>query len=401
MSIQTGAIGHQAALDTSQQAEGEKPSTGAYQGREVKTVHTKTLAQNAADSAEEMTTHSKLADKAKKKASDRDVQAARKADKLQEVLELAEVSELLAKMGDLNEDQLEKAIKALLEQRERDPHQLRERAGQQFEEPAHQYALLKGYSEALKQQNAPPEEIQAAETALKQMMEGESGVDVRAALNTGELVNEYAAAGVADHQTLRDIYRDNIKDYQDLNATLADLSSRLPGENLEEAIAFVTKGLSADLDMINHSLEGPSMDPTKLELIISDLTWLKSSTTILANCGLVVDKAQKRGASENFTDESLCQKIVSMQGASSVSYQQFSEIPDDAGFEEHQDRIVLLTDLTALIRLIPHDNYPSEQRRDSFIDSAQIALEKEIELEEATHDFNDFDDEEEDEEYEE
>lgn len=384
-SIQTGAVGPQAALDASKQTQSEKSSTGAYQGREVKALNS---TSNAQDASEEMTFHSKLADKSKKEANDREVKSARRADKLEELMEIAEVAELLAKLGDLDQDQLEKAIRALLEHRERDPQQLRERAGQHFEEPAHQYALLKGYSEVLKQQNAPTEDIQAAEAALKQLMEADSGIDIRAALNTGEVTNEFSDGGLGDHQTLRDAYRDNIKDYQDLNATLADLSSRLPDEKLAEAIAFITTGLSADL-----AVEGSSIDKKQLELIISDMTWLKSSATILANCGLVVDKAQTRGAKPSFTDDNLCKKVVSMQSASTVRHEQFSEIPDDAGFDEFEDRIVLLTDLTALIRLIPQDNFPSEQRRDNFIASAQTALDKEIEAEEAEIDYDDDEEE--------
>ncbi|MEM9618018.1 MAG: TyeA family type III secretion system gatekeeper subunit [Pseudomonadota bacterium] len=59
-----------------------------------------------------------------------------------------------------------------------------------------------------------------------------------------------------------------------------------------------------------------------------------------------------------------------------------------------ENRIVLLTDLTALIRLIPHDNFPTEQRRDNFIAAAQAALDKEIEAEEEAEEYEDDDDEE-------
>ena len=64
-----------------------------------------------------------------------------------------------------------------------------------------------------------------------------------------------------------------------------------------------------------------------------------------------------------------------------------------------EKRIVFLTDLTALIRLIPHDNFPTEQRRDNFIAAAQMALDKEIEAEEEAEEYGDDDGD--DEEYEE
>lgn len=62
-----------------------------------------------------------------------------------------------------------------------------------------------------------------------------------------------------------------------------------------------------------------------------------------------------------------------------------------------ENRIVFLTDLTALIRLIPHDNFATEQRRDNFIAAAQAALDKEIEAEEEAEEYEDDEDEEYDE----
>lgn len=376
MDVKPDSIGPTARFDDSKQVSGESQSTGSYQTYKVQTIDLKSLAQ---DASEEMTNHEKLSKKSEKEASKREVKSGQRPESLERVMELNEISEILSKLGDLDQEQLEQAIKALLERKESDPHQLRERAGQQFEEPAHQYALLEVYKEDLKQKNASPEEIKTVETALEQMMSGESGIDIRAALNTGEVTNAYAEKGLGDHPTLRNAYRDNIKEYTDLNSTLADLDARFPGKNLEEAVAFITKSLAAELD-----IEGTSIDKDHLQLIISDMTWLKSSSTILRNCEHVVSKAQKRGALDSFSAESLCKEIATLQNASTVRGEQFSNIADKAGYDEFdfENRIVLLTDLTALIRLIPHVNFASEQRRDNFIDAAQTALDLEIKAEE-------------------
>ena len=324
MGTQIDGVAVTTGFSESVQTQGEKASSGAYQGREVKTLDLNLMAD---DAKEEMGSHQKLADKKHKDAAKRDVKAGSLTERLEKLMELAEVGELLSKLGDLDKNKLEQAIRALLEHREDDPQQLRERAGQHFEEPAHQYALLKAYGEALKHQNGSPKEIQAAKAALEQLTASEHGVDIRAALNTGEVTNQFADAGLGDHKTLRNAYRENIKDYQDLNATLADLSQRLPGEKLEQAIAFVTQGLSADL-----AVEGSSIDKEQLRLIINDMTWLKSSATILKNCELVMRKAYDRGANPAFTAEALCNKIVSLQSASTVRAEQFAEILNEVGF---------------------------------------------------------------------
>lgn len=323
MGIQTESIGPTTGFDASKQTQGEKTSNGTYQGREVKVSNT---LDDPLNSLEELTTHSKLAKKAEKDAAKRNVKAGSLTERLEKLMELAEVGDLLSKLGDLNKDQLEQAIRALLEHRESDPQKLRERAGRHFEEPAHQYALLKAYGEALKQLNGSADQIQAAQTALEQLTASEQGVAIRAALNTGEVTNKFAASGFAPHKKLRDTYLENTAGYENLNATLADLSTRLPGEKLEEAIAFMTQGLSADL-----AVAGSSIDKALLRLIISDMTWLKSSTTILENCKLVMKKAHERGANPAFTADQLCEKIVSLQSASTVRHEQFAEILDDIG----------------------------------------------------------------------
>jgi type III secretion protein W len=365
------ALNRTTGTNAPERAQDANTSSGVYQSREVKSLNAQSLLQ---DVSEEITM--KMSEKTEKEATKRHIQAGRKADQLERLMKLNKIQEILSTLGDLNKDQLERAIKALLERRERDPHRLGERAKDQFKEPAHQYALLTAYVEELKLENAPAEEIKTAEAAVANLMK-ERGADIRAALNIGEVANAFAEKGLGDHQALREAYRDNIKDYKDLNSTLSDLRSRFPHKPLGESISFVMSGLAADL-----AVEGASIDRQQLKLILSDLKVLKTASTILNHCDILASNAKERNAASTFNKEELFKQLIPLQGASTVRPEQISAIVKTAGLDDIEDNIKLLTDLTEIVRHIPQDSFLSEQRRESFLNAAQAALDDAIEEEE-------------------
>ena len=120
-------------------------AAGNYKGSQVQAVDIQSL---IADAAEELT--SELSEEAEKEVSDRDVEDGRKSDSLERIMRLAEVSETLKALGDLNKQALLRALKHLLERQDASARELREGAGQQFKEPAHQYCLLKEHTPSYK-----------------------------------------------------------------------------------------------------------------------------------------------------------------------------------------------------------------------------------------------------------
>lgn len=373
-----------------QEQSADIPAKGSYGNREVTMLKSSASpVQNAADAAEEMTTNSELAKKREEKdAGKRNVRDKNTDDILKELMKLGEISEILDKLGDLDRNTLEKSIQNLLRRRDHNSRSLQEQAGQEFEEPAHQYALLKAYESHLKKKGAPEKEILTAGSALSAMMKGDTGIDVRSALNTGKITNEYADKKTGTHKELRSAYRNNIKDYTNLNDALKDLEKNFPGKKFSVSIKFITRGLAADM-----AVDGSSIDKNKLEQIASDMTWLKSSSTIMHNCEIVVQKYRKQDSLKSFDEEYLFKTIVTLQSAARTRYEQFCEIPDKAGFEDHEKRINLLTDITSMIRLIPVENYPSGKNRENFILVAQYALDQEIKDEENSYYEDDDDDE--------
>lgn len=250
--------------------------TGNFQSAQVKLVDVNSMIQNA---AEEMT--SLKSEDAEKEMSDREVEEGRKAESLERVLQVSEVDNILRTLGDLDKRDLFRSLKALIERQHEHPDQFLEDAKEEFEQPAHQYALLKSMVLALKARGAPQAQIEAAEKAVEQLM-SEHGKEINAALNIGEDANNYKS-DLGEVSELRNTYTSNVHDYQSINSVLNDLVERFGEEKLETSINFMLKALASDLDA-----GGSSINKTQLQLIMNDMNRLKTMATMLGNCGFLI-----------------------------------------------------------------------------------------------------------------
>ena len=346
-------------------------TTGNFKGEEVRVIDQQSL---IADAAEELT--SELSEETEKDISDREVEDGKKAESLERLWQVTEAREMLDALGDLDKRDLNRALKALLQQQSNNPRELREKAQEQFEEPAHQYAALKSLVDALKQRGAPDDQIEAANEALNQLME-EEGLAVHAALNVGTTANEFVRDGLGNQQTLRDGYRTNVHDYTDNTAVMKDLVQRFGEDNVEKAIQFMTKALGADLDAV-----GSSLDKAKLNVILNDMHRLETLTTVLGNCKILVKNAQANGASEDFSPVKLLQEVVPLQDSPRIVPDQIDVIPEKAGLDELSPQINFLNDFREMARLIPLKSFVREETRDNLLEATQDALDAKIRLEE-------------------
>ena len=255
--------------------------TGTFQNAQVKLVDINSLIQNA---AEELT--SLKSEDAEKEASEREVEEGRKADSLERVLQVTGVDEILRSLGDLDKRALFRGLKALIERQHDDPEKFREDAEEMFEEPAHQFALLKSIVQALKLRGASAKQIAAAEKAVDDLMK-DHGKEINAALNIGEDAKNFKN-DLGDISDLRNTYTTNVHDYQSITSVLNDLVQRFGEEKLESSINFMLKALASDLDA-----GGSSINKTQLQLIMSDMNRLKTMSTMLGNCGFLIRNVDK------------------------------------------------------------------------------------------------------------
>ena len=349
---------------------------GSFNGAEVQLIDMNSLMMNA---AEEMT--SELSEDMEKEVSEREVEDGKKSESLERLMQLAEVNEALKSLGDLDKQALQRAIKALLEHQSSNARELREKAREQFEEPAHQYVALKALAEALKARGADKAQIEAAEGALNSLLT-EEGPAIRAAINIGPTASDFAGSDLGDIQSLRDAYRTNIRDYKSMSGVLNDLIERFGEADVKKSIQFMTKALAADLEA-----GGSSIEKSKLNLILNDMHRLKTLTTMLGHCDILATKAHENGASSSFTPVHVLRELVPLQDAIRIVPDHVAAIPEKAGLSDLGKQINFLNDFKEMARLIPIKSFAREEGREKLMDAIQQALDEKIDLEEQEEDI--------------
>ncbi|MEM7528873.1 MAG: type III secretion system gatekeeper subunit SctW [Pseudomonadota bacterium] len=346
-------------------------ASGSFHGAKVKVIDQNSL---IADALEELT--EARSEDEEKDASDREVEDGRKTDSFERIFHIEEIQRLSDKLGDLPKRDLKFALRRVLKQREDKPEGWREKARQSFEEPAHQYALLKTTIAALKARGASSEEIQSAEKALSTLLEDE-GTRIRAALNIGETAQDFALDNLASIPELRHGYVSTIQNYNDMTAAMNNLVERFGEDKIAEAIDFMLKGLAADMNA-----DGASIDKHKLKMVVDDMHRLEALTTILTNCKYLSRRAIRMGGDEDFTGEKMMRKLVPLMDEKWIRPKEVDKITLETGLEELAGQISFLTDLKEVARLIPQKSFAKVENREKLLDAVQQTLDTRIEQEE-------------------
>jgi len=286
---------------------------------------------------------------------------------------------LLRTLGDLDKRDLFRGLKALLK-RQGGRQGYREQARQDFKEPSHQFAALSALVEALKARGAPQSQIDEAEAARDSLME-ERGAEIRAALNIGDAANEASAAGLGTLSELREAYRENSEDFQDMGSVLDKLTSKFGPDRLRDAIAFMTKALASDM-----AAGGSSINKSKLATIIADLKKIEILTTILGNAEVVAARARRRGGARTLTGAAILAKFTPFLDANSIRPSSVKALVQFAQFGGVEGRINFLTDIKSLADAVPVRAFASPEARFKVLGSIQNVLDEEIEEEERAFD---------------
>ena len=361
--IRTNAPGVETRQPSVSSNAGLNQRVGTFKAAEVRVIDQSSL---IADATEELT--SAMSEETEKDVSDREVEDGRKADSLERLLQLSEINELMKSLGDLNKRDLHRALKALLKHQSKGPQVLRRQAEQEFKEPSHQYAALKSLVETLKARRAPTPRIDAAERALSGLME-EHGAAIKAAVNVGAAAGAYAKGDLGTVPELRDAYRTNVHDYHAISDVIDDLVTRFGEGKLKQSIGFMLSALAGDLESA-----GSSIDKTHLGLIMSDMNRLKTMSTMLGNCDLLMQNAIELGAKSSFTPVSLLRDIAPLQDAARVLPDQITAIPVRAGLNDIEHQIRFINDLHEVVRLIPLESYEKVESRTKLLKAIDDAL---------------------------
>ncbi|EDP58953.1 type III secretion system gatekeeper subunit SctW [Vibrio sp. AND4] len=244
-------------------------ANGSYRGETVR-IHNAT--QSLFDAMEELTALG--SEKAEKDLTKRKVKDG--SIRLNEAHEL--VSDYLKKVPDLEKNQKIKDLATKLASGNLSTMaQLQAYLNGFSEEKSHQYLALQAVKKFL---GANPESKNLLALVDKALSNFEQDLDSFSQINTEIRVSNFAdeysqEQGFSSLHQLRGFYRDTVHSYQGLGAAYKDVVERFGEKEVSTAVDFLLQGMSADL-----SVQGSSIDPVKLRLLISDMQTLKTLNTL-------------------------------------------------------------------------------------------------------------------------
>jgi len=345
---------------------------GTYRGERVIAQSQTSLIE---DAAEELT--SSIGEHQEKELSKRDVKEGKRSDQLERIMKLKNIEEMANNLKDLNKQDLQRVLGQLTRMKNATPRQLRERAREEFQEPAHQFAALSALVTGLQEQGAPKQRIETAQAALRQLMD-EEGAAVHAGINVSPSAQAFASEGLGDVQELRDGYRDAVLDYQGIAKAYDSLLEKHGPDDLPHAIKYLMEGLGADM-----SAQGSSLEKSKLNAILNDMYRLEVLTGMLEACDELIRKTKEQGASTPMRGSDLLKEVLTMQQDKWLRPEKIRPLPGRLGVRGIAGEINFLREFKGLAQDIPEKAYTEPEQRQRFLDAIQMASDEAIEIEES------------------
>jgi len=250
-------------------------------------------------------------------------------------------------------------------------------------DPSHQFALLdileQAFAEAAQQGREAQRNGELKELAeqAKKLLDAEKGAEVKAGVNLAEEVNARAKTS-EEMQGLRDLYRSEVLGFtkpQDCFRSL--LASRGAGR-LSEALDFLTKGCSLDMQSAS-----PSRSPEELRRITLDLQSVSVLRSMLEKCDAVVAKMLAEFAETSLLNgEQLAGKIVDFTEMPFVNAQDVAGLLQSCGFAQLLAKLYFTTRLTEMFRGLSARLFEDGADRFRLIDAAQEHLDGLVSLQE-------------------
>ena len=145
------------------------------------------------------------------------------------------------------------------------------------EEQSHQYLALTAVGAFLKDRPESQHLAQLVAQAINNIEQDSQKIgEINTEIRISETANEFSKnENFSQLQLLRNFYRDTVHGYQGIQAVFNDVINRFGESGIPKAIDFLLKGMSSDL-----SVHGSSIEPTKLQLLMSDMHILKTVNTV-------------------------------------------------------------------------------------------------------------------------
>ena len=241
-------------------------------------------------------------------------------------------------------------------------------------DPTHQFAMLDLLEQMLGESDA--DLAQLVKDARAQLM-AEKGPEVKAGLNLAQEVNARAATP-DEMQGLRDLYRSEVIGFTKPQDCFRSLLAARGESGLQDAIAFLLAGCSADLAASN-----PSMDPVALRRVLLDLQCVDVLQTVLGDLDKLGARMQRQfGEACRLTGSQMTGRVLDFTEQAFVTAPGIGAFVGEAGVQALLARMDFTRELVALFRRLSPRLFGKETDRQKLVDAAQEHLDGLVSLEE-------------------
>lgn len=245
-----------------------------------------------------------------------------------------------------------------------------------FPDPSDAYAALSDALESLSNDpSVDPAVLEDVRQGLAEL-EAEHGPRIRSGIQ-GAL----AAAGYADldgTDNLRDLYRQTVCDFTDVNAAFAHIHEKYGDVGFDKAMDFLFNALSNDL-----ATDVPSMETTHLENVHANLEQVRLLQSTHVQCERLLQRWESvHGVADAaLTPMELLGDMVNLRNENFLGAMHIDRIAAKAKAPDIERQVLFLQELLNMTRNLPVRLFDGEQGRMKVLDAVQEAVDNAIQRE--------------------
>lgn len=302
---------------------------------------------------------------------------------LEDRKERERAEESLAERVKLYQDLMHEAGKARDVDRLKDSLRAREgrekaarEALSRFPDPSDAYAALSDALESLSDDpSVDPAVLEDIRQGLAEL-EAEHGPQIRSGIQ-GALT----AAGYADldgTDNLRDLYRQTVCDFKDVNAAFAHIHEKYGDVGFDKAMDFLFNALSNDL-----ATDVPSMETTHLENVHANLEQIRLLQSTHVQCERLLQRWESVHGVTNaaLTPMELLGDMVGLRNENFLGAMHIDRIAAKAKAPDIERQVLFLQELLSMTRNLPIQLFDGEQGRMKVLDAVQESVDNAIQRE--------------------
>ena len=338
------------------------------------------LQSTLSDAAEELT--QSLSGKAQEKSiKERKADSGKSLSDLTRAQRLAMFKAMSGGSGTDDAGEAEQKIQQLAKKTLSQPGQARRHAKESGGDASEQYLALLEAADLLDEGRIGHDPGGRASESLREAaaeLLAEHGREIRADINTFEATR---ALSPEEASQFRSTYRDVVIGQSGVNDTLRRLLDMMPkgqGSDFSKVLETTRQALGLDL-----SATSPSVDPVRLQGLVSDLAHLKVISTVVDQCQELSQTLSDRHGVAPFSATSLTSEMLALTSDRWVDSSRLSAIGQRFNMQEPLEAAVhFMTGLRNALREFPVQIFNSLDARQSLLDAAQGALDQAIDREE-------------------